>query len=938
MFKITRICFCFIAALSVFEICQGQTYEEQLAQLEDKAFEYFYSNKDSTYYYFDRIVQLALDHQNAPTAIDNLNYVCFSAGYFYDLAKIKSTIAQTELLIEQHVHSLDTLPDRGNFQKNYLNFNKGNYYHKLQDYEKAEFYFDGIAKQLVSDKNYLNSEEDVELVSQCYNFIAQMNVQQGRYRVANEYYTKNIRLQKQSLPDDLEGLHKIYNLYANSLYAQGNFTKAKTLWINSLNYLEKNFSVRNRNSLVTTGLLVAKVLKDLDQIDSAYYYLAKIEKYKVKEDPFEDRFLSSRGEIHIKQRSYDKALSLFNGALRTTLKNNRPNIHKRIGDLHLTLNNPEKALRSYQMGLAELAPEIEQGNITRNPDPTLVKQKNILFSLLCGKVEALSTLSDSISSDAVLNSVDYGLKTLDLLKPSFKNKTDKLDLIAEAFTLFENGLNTAYELAKSSGSENYIDLAFTYAEKSKSIILLEALLSAKATQFANVPEELLQLELQLKSEITFNEKKIIDSKEDNGKLQDKLFELQESHRRLIDSIETNYKSYYNLKYNTETSSLSEMQKRLTADEKLISYFYGNDAIFVIGVDKSTKQIERIPLDASIESSIKRTHELMVNSNSDITDLGRISNRLFQILVAPLLPSKEKNNLIIVPDGLLNYIPFGALNTTEVGLSYLMEDYNISYVNSATLHEQLANRQQQDGELLAFAPKFSGELTEVNPNRDKLLPLPHNRREVEQILTSFKGISYIDENATLQNFASQLTNFSTLHLATHAVFNDSLPEYSYLAFSNTTNEDNLLYVKDLYNLQLNSNLVTLSACETGVGELKRGEGFLSLAQGFFYSGATSITSTLWKINDASTAGIMDSFYKNLADGDAKDEALRKAQFDFLQTNRENGLAHPYYWSGFIVSGNTSALISSDPWSLILLGTALLTAAIGILLFLRKKQLF
>lgn len=935
MSKRARFC-SFLYVLTAF-ICHAQTYEQELARLEDKAFEYFYSNQDSTYHYFDKITQLALNNQEIPTAIDHLNYVCFSAGYFYDLEKIRSTIEQAEQLVRQYAQVLDTLEDGGDFQKNYLNYNKGNYYHKLQDYQKAESYFDAIANQLVLKEDALSDEDDIELLSQCYNFIAQMNVQQGRHRVANDYYQKNIRLYKEHLPDDLEGLHKIYNLYANSLYAQGNFDQAKDLWLDSFNFLEQNFSPRNRNSLVTTGLLVAEVLKDIGQIDSAYRYLEKTEKYKAENNPFEDRFLSAKGEILVKQKSYDQALDLFEGALQTTLKSNRPTVLQRIGDLHLTRNDASNALRTYQQALVELSSETRLNHYGENPRPNEVTQKSTLFTLLCAKVKALSSLSDSLPIKEIRNTVDSGLKTLDLLKPSFRNNADKLDLIDEAFTLFENGLHMAYESAQSSGGGDDIDLAFTYAEKSKSILLLEALFSAKATQFANIPDSLIQLELELKSEITHNERKLIENQRDEDVLQDRLFELREAHRRLVDSIETRYRGYYDLKYNTNTRSLTEAQRALAPEELLISYFFGNKAIYVIGLDKDGKYMHSVPLGNSLENEIKATYGMMVDPNSNVTDLGHASHRLFQLLLAPLLEGKSQKKLIIIPDGLLNYIPFGALNTAADGLSYLIEAYDISYVNSATLLEELSNRERMEGGILAFAPKFSGESTKVNPNRDTLLPLPHNKREVERILASFNGISYVDEAATLQNFSNNLSAYSTLHLATHAVFNDNAPEYSYLAFSSTSGQNDLLYVKDLYNLQLQSNLVTLSACETGVGELKKGEGFLSLARGFFYSGASSITSTLWKINDASTASIMDSFYQNLAKGEPKDTALKEAQVRFLRKNRENALAHPYYWSSFVISGNTAALGPTNTGQWIQWGSALFIALIGGLLFLWKKFL-
>jgi len=315
-------------------------------------------------------------------------------------------------------------------------------------------------------------------------------------------------------------------------------------------------------------------------------------------------------------------------------------------------------------------------------------------------------------------------------------------------------------------------------------------------------------------------------------------------------------------------------------------------------------------------------------------LGKASYKLYKSLVAPFV-ANENQKLIIVADGLLNYIPFGALNTQENGISYLMEKHAVSYANSATLYAQLLDRNKKKGDLLAFAPSFSGEQVQVDPSRDKLLPLPHNKREVEQILNSFEGQSYINQKASLQNFTSQLSGFGMLHLATHAVFDDTSPEYSYLAFSNSDNEDNLLYVSDLYNLQIDADLVTLSACESGVGELKRGEGFLSLARGFFYSGASSIASTLWKINDASTTTLMDSFYKNLSNGDTKDIALQKSKISFLESNRQNGLSHPYYWSGFIISGNTSSIHSPNYWAWIGLGI-LLTVIAGFLVFRNKES--
>jgi len=263
---------------------------------------------------------------------------------------------------------------------------------------------------------------------------------------------------------------------------------------------------------------------------------------------------------------------------------------------------------------------------------------------------------------------------------------------------------------------------------------------------------------------------------------------------------------------------------------------------------------------------------------------------------------------------------------------LAKDKSVAYPNSATLLRQLKDKPATNQRIMAFAPGFENSMVTDNSSH-KLLPLPHNKREVEQIMNSFEGSSFLGNNASLKNFASEISNFGIVHLATHAIFDDASPEYSYLAFSPRKSEDYLLYVRDLYNMQLNADLITLSACETGVGELKRGEGFMGLARGFFYGGASSISSTLWKVNDASSTELMDFFYKNLAEGDTKDLALQKAKKAFLNTNSQNALSHPYYWSGYVLSGNTRPIVAKSNLALILLGFSIVMGG-GFFLYKRR----
>ncbi|MEX0290270.1 MAG: CHAT domain-containing protein, partial [Flavobacteriaceae bacterium] len=526
------------------------------------------------------------------------------------------------------------------------------------------------------------------------------------------------------------------------------------------------------------------------------------------------------------------------------------------------------------------------------------------LKLLKNKAKALGLLSNPEACTQLLETVDLGSRVIDELKPGFKSEADKLLLIEEAIPLFESGMEAAYHLYSDSHDEAYIDTAFLYAEKSKSVLLLEVLLGTKANTFAKIPDSILQKERQLKSLIANAEKRLNRTKKQSPALEDELFSLRNAYRELSKTIESSYPAYFDLKYNTEVLTLAQVQQELKNGPEMLSYFYGARAIYVLGISEKAKSMHQIPLEDKLETLIRNIHEGLSSTTLPAEELGKLSYVLYQKIVAPALSDNSQGKgLLVLPDGLLNYIPFGALNTSADTLQYLIEATPIAYSNSATLLGQLNERKFRSNSVLGFAPSF--EEGRERQEANLLLPLPHNTSEVTEVLKSFKGDAYTATQASLKNCRARFPEYGILHLATHAIYDDSRPEYSYLAF--TPEEDEyLLYVRDLYQLELDAALVTLSACESGIGELKGGEGFMSLARGFFYSGASSIASTLWKINDASSATLMGTFYQQLAEGQTKDKALQNSKLAFLKANRQNALSHPYYWSAYVVSGNMDAI--------------------------------
>lgn len=910
---------------SITAFAQKASYDTQMDDLFSKAYEHLYVNKDSAYHYFNEIEVLANKNQDWATVFEALISSNRNAGAFYDLDKLSGNLNRLDSLFLKHKPYLDTLPEK-RLYVNSLLYDKGNYYFQLNNYRSSRQTFGQIIDSLEPLPNTEMDEELIDLLSVSYSFIAKMYTDENKYELAQQYYDKNIRYILQKKPNDLASLNTNYSLLAELYGKKGQYENSNAYFKKALEFYLKDQT--GINGIIATAHNLSENYLALSKTDSAQHYLKLAKAYLNETHHFASYHHRVQAKLEQKMNNYELALKELNLALhleKEKWKNAKNEsiaiIYNEIGMLQAAFGQYVNAVANYNLGLEQVEDFDSRGTST--------------LKLLKNKSVSLNKLGNNDNYKATMETVNLGIKTLDTLKPSFKSKADQLFLIEDAFPLFESGLEAAYQLYASTSDDSLIDLAFRYSEKSKSVLLLEALLEAKATQFANIPNDVLERESELKSEITYLEKQIKNSETDQSDQKDALFTLKEEYRQLVQKLEVDYKSYYDLKYNTTTVSLEVSQKSLSKHQLLISYFYGNKAIYAITLNRGKKEMFRIPIDADLEANIKRVYQMLSDPKSDVMALGSDTYKIYELLLKPILNSGDQKKLIIIPDGLLNYLPFSAMNTSPGGIRYLAENHAIGYVNSATLLSELEERQPKEHTILAFAPSFDGTVSVSNPDRGKLLPLPNNKKEVEQILTSFHGRAYIDGEASLRNFKSQLASFGMVHLATHSIFDDIAPEYSYLAFAQNGNEaEDLLYVADLYNLQLDADLVTLSACESGIGDLKRGEGFLSLARGFFYSGAASIASTLWKINDASTTTLMTSFYKNLSKGEAKDVALQNAQIEFLDNNRDNALSHPYYWSAFVISGNTLALSLPYNWIWFILVTLVVLVS-GFLYFKTKK---
>jgi CHAT domain-containing protein len=341
-------------------------------------------------------------------------------------------------------------------------------------------------------------------------------------------------------------------------------------------------------------------------------------------------------------------------------------------------------------------------------------------------------------------------------------------------------------------------------------------------------------------------------------------------------------------------------------------------------------------------------EYMLTTNSESLKYCQNAFYLCNKLLKPFYSKIQNKQLIIIPDGKLSYIPFDALleelpDTSKTvrfdQLQYLIKNFSINYSNSSNLlFKHNSPNKKLKNKVVAFAPEYHSDSIEIANQFYTLSPLPGVQKEVDIISETVKTKLFKGKEASEVNFRKEIEKYDILHLAMHAFINDSIPSFSKLAFSQNASNDLLsdgsINTADIYNLNLDARLAVLSACNTGRGKLRKGEGIMSLARGFFYAGCPSIVMSLWDVEDQSVTDIMGSFYKNLKKGKTKNEALRLAKLEYLD-NSNSRRAHPHYWLSYITLGNSDPLYKSYDFYFFIILIVLLVAIVTDQVYKMKK---
>lgn len=331
--------------------------------------------------------------------------------------------------------------------------------------------------------------------------------------------------------------------------------------------------------------------------------------------------------------------------------------------------------------------------------------------------------------------------------------------------------------------------------------------------------------------------------------------------------------------------MADIRRNLPADATLVSYFQDKDKLYAFLVDGAG--VKAFTLDrAGLEPDIESFRQAIEHEDAKTADLSR---RLHARLIAPLVADIKTAKLVVAPHGALHYLPFTALSD---GKSDLIDRYQVTFLPSASAL-QFVGKVKVDskaGTLLALGDPDLG---------DVLYDLPYAGKEAVSVGALFPNSAVLlHKEASKQSLKEYGASFKYLHFATHGKFDPDNPLDSALMLAGDPirKTQDRLTVSELYSMRLDADLVTLSACETGLGKVANGDDVVGLVRGFFYAGANHVVSTLWEIDDEATERLMVAFYRDVKAGEPPAQALRKAQIELRKLK-----PNPRYWAAFQITG-------------------------------------
>ncbi|KJD31779.1 hypothetical protein PK35_13595 [Tamlana nanhaiensis] len=780
----------------------------------------------------------------------------------------------------------------------FLQCNKAYYLKEIGHLTQSILSFEDASKRFFN--NNLAAISDFDIIESCLKPLGNLYIQINDYTNAISTINNYILLAKTQ-----ENAKHQTSGYINLAILYQTIGKHK----NAIDILEQANANNNQQKQLLLQLKI-KSLIELNNFEKAFLLNNQLQ------STFEKH--KNNYAVALKQNEVKLAISEFQKA--KTLIGNQTfsdrflaKFYLEEAQLHIINKNDTLAKASLQQALQILLPN---QNTNELPDKNLLYAENTFIDIF----DVLASIETNRKT--ALNYLDLSFYVSQLLQNNSTSQENKIQHQATDRLRSETCINLLYNQFKHSGNKNNITKALHYAENNKSGVLKT--IASKKLRLQQFPNDtllikefkLLAEQERLTSQLIHAEINNDDTKKLN-KISTALNTVSIDLKRLQPEINKKYG-----RFETNPFSLEKLQKQLNIDKATcLEFFFGREAIFIFKITENDTSFDKIELNEAVSNQIKNFIHLFDNAsiiNNNIANFTSQAYNLFNLLKIDAIESK---NLIIIPDGLLNFVPFEALlhqetNTTQYqNVPFLVKQHNIAYNSSAAFYTQQLQTKNNTN-ILGIFPVFEGKKQELGYSKD----------EAEYIKRIFTGEFLLKQEATKQKFLKYANNFGIIHLSTHASSGDfSLP--ANISFINDT-----LYLNELYALNLKPNLVVLSACETGIGKLYKGAGAMSMARGFQYAGAENLLFSLWQINDLSTSKIMQLFYENLEISKSAFHANHSSKIGYLNNkNIANFKKSPYYWSAFVYYGKLTKPSKNYTTIYIVFGSIIILFVV----FLRRK---
>lgn len=793
------------------------------------------------------------------------------------------------------------------------------------DFEKAIKTY-----KLLSQIDAPEKQSNIDKLLIVLNLYALDQISKGDFNKADillkqaEYYLKQFTLTN----SNLRGY--IYQNIGYNYFWQKKYKTASEYYLKALNVIPKS-SIEYRGAINRT---LADINFELRKYDIASQYFQNAIKILEHDSTLLGELSKtyqsygymlistgkeSDGELKLK-RAYELLLNKFGL--------NDPKVisaSNYLAYFYKTQNKHSKALQYFQKSIIGIQEEFSDTNIYSNPNSKELKlNRELLYAL---KYKAL-TLYNLYKENRELRNLFFSIETYQLTSEliekaqnSYLNEESALALSSSYKSSIINYAITSSQRAyEETQNKEYLELAFEFSEKGKASLLTGALSDYQKKSKSGVPEALIQAEIRLKTQITLLKNKAETSlqKELKQSTEKQLFEQMGT----LDSVQNIIKQkeqQFNIS-GPKSLSISDIQKQLKSNEVLIEYSLTGYYLYTFCISKDRVTLHKQRTDSVFYAQLKMLGEKIKSTAfeknyADVETFNNISFALYQKLIAPIEEQIQGQHLIIIPEEELLYLPFDLLckeawkeGCSFSDLKYLIHDYPISYHYAAGLRFNPEDSPQKDyqakkGQFISYAPSYHFK-------KDHLKPLPYALKEVAYLHQVFESDTINGQQASESHFKTYAKDYRYLHLSMHASIDDENALFSKLYFAslNDSLEDGALNISELYQLKLNNELVVLSGCSTGDGELHKGEGLYSLSRGFLQAGCPNITLTLWNINDGSSYEIIKSYYQYLHEGAANDIALQQSKIDYLnQASKLNSL--PYFWAAYTIVGDNNLKIET-----------------------------